>query len=228
MKSCVETGACFANGRAKCPLPGEINQVSMHKFGKPTFRKHPAGVSKTLFLLFSVIIVLVAIGGCAETLSPPEVQRFSRFSVYFNNDDLAKNTMVCDAVFPVPRSSPSITNVAAAALEALFRGPTPEERSQGYRSFFSVRTARLLKRLKIESGIAYVDLHDRRQELRGATSSCGRAEFFTQIQRTLGQFPTIERIVFAIEGQPRVFYDWMELECDQANDNCAPGPFMKW
>jgi spore germination protein GerM len=193
----------------------------MHRLGKPTFRKHAAGVSKTLFLLVSVIIVLIAICGCSETLSPPKDQPFSRFIVYFNNDDLAKNTMVCDAVFPVPRSSSSITNVAAAALEALFRGPTAEERSQGYRSFFSVRTAGLLKRLKIRSGTAYVDLHDRRQELTGATSSCGRAEFFTQIQRTLGQFPAIERIIFAIDGQPRVFYDWMELECDQTNDNCA-------
>jgi hypothetical protein len=208
MKGYIANGAYFVNGRAKCLLP--------------------AGVSKTLFFLSAVMIVLVATGGCAEIPSAQRDQPISQFSVYFNNDDLAKNTMVCDAVFPVPRSSPSITNVAAAALEALFRGPTPVESSQGYRSFFSVRTAGLLKRLKIEAGIAYVDLHDRRQELTGATSSCGSAEFFTQIQRTLGQFPTIERIIFAIEEQPRVFYDWMELECDQTNDNCHPGPFMKW
>ena len=222
------TGACLAKGQAERLLPGEVTQINMHRFGQSTFRKHPAGGSKTLFLLFSVIIVLVAIGGCAETMSTHRDQPLSRFSVYFNNDTLASSTMVCDAVFPVPRASPSTTNVAEAALEALFRGPTAEERSQGYRSFFSARTAGLLKRLKIKSGIAYVDLHDRRQELTGATSSCGSAEFFTQIQRTLGQFPTIERIIFAIEGQPRVFYDWMELECDQANDNCDPGPFMKW
>ena len=222
------TGACSAKGQAKCLLPGKVNQVGIHRFGQSTLRKHPGGGSKTLFLLFSVIMVLVAISGCAETLSTHRDEPLSRFSVYFNNDKLANNTMVCDAVFPASRSSPSTTNVTVAALEALFRGPTAEECSQGYRSFFSVRTAGLLKRLKIKSGIAYVDLHDRRQELTGATSSCGSAEFFTQIQRTLGQFPTIERIIFAIEGQPRVFYDWMELECDQVNDNCDPGPFMKW
>ncbi len=227
MKSYTLIGECFANGRAKCLLFAAVNQVSLHRFGKPTFRKHPAGVSKTLFFLFAVIIVLVAIGGCAETLSPHRDQPFSRFSVYFNNDDLANGRMVCDAVFPVPRSSPPTANVAAAALEALFIGPTPEERSQGYRSFFSERTAGLLKRLKIKAGIAYADLHDRRQELTGATSSCGSAEFFRQIQGTLGQFPTVERVIFAVEGQPRVFYDWMELECDRTNDNCDPGPFME-
>ena len=80
--------------------------------------------------------------------------------------------MKCDAVFPVPRPSMSTTYGAAAALEALFTGPTPAERSQGYRSFFSVRTAGLLKRLKIKDGVAYIDLHDKRQELTGATSSC--------------------------------------------------------
>lgn len=184
------------------------------------------GVSKTLLRLFFVII-LFAIGGCAENLSPQKDQPFSRFSVYFNNDELANSTMACDVVFPVPRSAPSTTNVAEAALQALFRGPTSEERSQGYRSFFSERTAGLLKQLQIKSTIAYVDLHDVRGELTGATSSCGSAEFFTQVERTLGQFPTIERIIFAIEGQPGVFYDWMELECDQSNDNCDPGPFMK-
>jgi hypothetical protein len=208
MKNYTTIGASLVNGRAKCLVP--------------------AWVSKTLLFLSVALIVLAATGGCAEIPSPQRDQPISQFSVYFNNDDLAGNTTACDAVFPVPRSSMSTTNGAAAALEALLRGPTPAERSRGYRSFFSVRTAGLLKRLKIKDGVAYVDLHDRRQELTGATSSCGSAEFLTQIQRTLGQFPTIERIIFAIEGQPRTFYDWMELECDQTNDNCNPGPFMKW
>ena len=208
MMGYLATAGCFANRRAKCLLPAEL--------------------SKTVFFLLAASIVLAAIGGCAETLAANRDQPVSRFSVYFNNDDLTNGTMVCDAVFPVPRSSPSTGNRAAAALEALFLGPTPEERSQGYRSFFSARTAGLLKRLKIKAGTAYVDLHDRRQELASVTSSCGSAEFFTQIQTTLGQFPTIKRIIFAIEGQPRVYYDWMELECDQTIDNCDPGPFMKW
>ncbi|MFT6925769.1 MAG: hypothetical protein ACJAZP_001358 [Psychromonas sp.] len=208
MKGYIATEWCFVSGRAKCLLSTRV--------------------SKTFYCLFAVILVLVAIGGCADPQSPHEGKPFSRFNVYFNNDDFANRSMVCDAVFAVSRSSPSTTNGAAAALEALFKGPTAEERSQGYRSYFSVRTAGLLKRLKIKAGIAYIDLHDRRQELTGATSSCGSAEFFTQIQRTLEQFPTIERILFAIEGQPRVFYDWMDFECDQTNDNCDPTPFMKW
>ena len=152
MKNCITNGACLVNGRATCLVP--------------------AGFLKTLVFLSVVLIVLAATGGCAEIASPRRDQPISQFSVYFNNDDLAGNTMKCDAVFPVPRPSMSTTYGAAAALEALFTGPTPAERSQGYRSFFSVRTAGLLKRLKIKDGVAYIDLHDKRQELTGATSSC--------------------------------------------------------
>lgn len=179
----------------------------------------------TVFFLFAINIAMVATGGCTETPAPPQDQPVTRFNVYFNNDSLTGGTTVCDAVFPLTRSSPLTANDAFTALEALFLGPTPEERSQGYRSFFSERTAGLLKGLKIKAGTAYLDLYDRRDELSGVTSSCGSAEFFSQIQRTLGEFPTIERIIFAIEGNPSVFYDWMELECAQTNDNCDPAPF---
>ena len=224
MRGDIKTGVCPASGPAKCLFCAEVSPDSVLRFSEPTSRTRPTGALNKVLFLFAIIIALLVVGGCVETQIPPRDQPASQFNVYFNNDDMTDSMTVCDAVFPVPRSLPS-TNGAAAALEALFLGPTPEERSQGYRSFFSERTAGLLKRLKIEAGTAYIDLHDRRQEFLGVTSSCGSAEFFSQIQRTLEEFPTIDRIIFAIEGGPRVFYDWMELECDLTNDNCAPGSF---
>ncbi len=184
-----------------------------------------SGTLKKQFFLFLAITTLVVAGGCTETRPPPQDQTVSRFNVYFNNDVLTNGKTVCDAVFPVPRSSPYASNTAVAALDMLFHGPTPDERSQGYRSFFSEKTAGLLRRLKIESGTAYVDLYGSYGELSGVTSSCGSAEFFSQIQRTLGEFPTIDRTIFAIEGDPRAFYNWMELECDMSNNNCDQVPF---
>jgi spore germination protein GerM len=182
---------------------------------------HIEAAARVLLLLATFLTLLIA-GGCAETPAPAPNWRVH---VYFNNDSLTDGVLVCDAVFPVPRSSPPTTNKPAAALEMLFLGPTAAERAEGYRSFFSERTAGLLKRVRIEAGTAYVDLHNRRRELASATSSCGSAEFFSQIQHTLRQFPNIERIIFAIEGKPDVFYDWMELECGPANDECDPKPF---
>ena len=225
MRGEIKTGVYPASGSAKCLYRAEVSPDSVYRFSEPTSRMRPTGALKKVLFQFAIIIALFVAGGCAEIQIPPRDQSTSQFNVYFNNDNLTDGMTVCKAVFPVPRSSPSTTNGPAAALEALFVGPTPEERSQGYRSFFSGRTAGLLKRLKTEAGTAYVDLHDKRREFSGVTSSCGSAEFFSQIQRTLEEFPTIDRIIFAIEGSPRVFYEWMELECDLTNDNCAPGSF---
>ncbi|MEN8178706.1 MAG: GerMN domain-containing protein [Pseudomonadota bacterium] len=172
-----------------------------------------------------IIAGLLAAAGCSQPVTSDRDPPGGQFHVYFNNDSLTEGHTVCDAVFPVLRSSPEPIDEPSAALEALFPGPTPEERAQGYRSFFSARTAGLLKHLKIESGTAYLDLRDKRTELAGITSSCGSAEFFSQIQHTLGEYPEIQRIIFAIEGNPGVFYDWLELECDQSNDDCDPAPF---
>lgn len=181
--------------------------------------------SRLVSRLLVVVLVLFAADGCFKGAVPLHDEPVGRFKVYFNNDRMTDGEPACDAVFPVQRSAVSATNLRAAALKALFRGPTPEERSRGYRSYFSQRTDGLLRRLAIRVGTAYVDLYDRRDELGGATSSCGSAEFFSQIEHTLAQFPGIDRIIFAIDGNPRVFYDWMELECDSTNDNCDPAPF---
>ncbi len=225
MKYEVATDVNSVYGAAKRLYRTWISQVSMPGSCTTTCRALPDGASKTVLLMLAAFITLVSAGGCTETPVTASDRPATRFNVYFNNDDLTDGKTVCDAVFPLARSSPSTTHAASAALEALFLGPTPEERLRGYRSFFSERTVGLLKRLKIEAGTAYVDLQDRRRELAGATSSCGSAEFFSQILRTLGEFPSIDRVIFAIEGNPEVFYDWMELECDRSNDNCDPGPF---
>ena len=174
------TKRLYRTGGSKNSMPGACTA---------TCRALPDRAAKTVLLLLAAFITLVTAAGCAETPVTAPDRPAIRFNVYFNNDGLTDGKTVCDAVFPVARSSPSTTQVASAALEALFLGPTPEERLQGYRSFFSERTAGLLKRLKIEDGTAYVDLQDRRRELAGATSSCGSAEFFSQIRRTLGEFP---------------------------------------
>jgi spore germination protein GerM len=149
--------------------------------------------------------------------------------VYFNNAPRAaaeaRSEADCAIVFERPRQLPKTEGVAAAALHLLFAGPTESERAAGYRSPFSAATAGLLKRVHIEHGTAYVDLHDLRTQLAGATSSCGAAEFHTQVERTLRQFPTVRRVILAIDGNPRSFYEWMGQDCDLTNDRCDAAPF---
>ncbi len=145
--------------------------------------------------------------------------------VYFNNAQRAATEADCAIVFERPRQVPRTEGVAAAALRQLFAGPTKSERAAGYRSPFSAATAGLLRRVHIEHGTAYVDLNDQRAQLAGATSSCGAAEFRTQIERTLRQFPTVRRVILAIDGEPRRFYEWMGQDCDLTNDRCDAAPF---
>ena len=138
----------------------------------------------------------------------------------------ARPELDCTSVVALKRQVPRTTAVADAALRQLFAGPTEAERAQGYRSPFSGATAGLLKRVFIEHGTAYVDLHDLRAQLGDATSSCGAAEFQTQLERTLRQFPTVRRGIVAIEGEPRRFYEWIGQACDLTNDRCDAAPFV--
>lgn len=208
------------SGKA-CGLFEWCRQPRTHREGlqattEPCRRAPAASVSVVRLCL----LVVALVNGCAQTPPAGGPARQIQITVYFNNDTMSGHKTVCDAVFGVSRSVSDIANPASAALNALFSGPTPAEQAKGYRSFFSERTAGLLKQLRNASGTAYVDLHDRRRQLSGATSSCGSAEFLSQIQRTLAEFPTVDRVIFAIEGDPRLFYDWMELECNETNEHC--------
>ena len=147
--------------------------------------------------------------------------------LYFSNDRLNPDTMDCRAVFPVERRVPMTRGVAAATLRALFAGPTPDEAAAGYRSVFSPASAELLKSIHIRNGTAYVDLHDLGEVLSGATSSCGAAEFHAQVSRSLKRFRAITRVIYAFEGKPRSFSEWMNESCGPANDHCDARPFSK-
>lgn len=170
--------------------------------------------------------VLIGTHGLAAESASDALADATRFVVYFSHDGLAGNPYDCTAVFPVERSVPKTMAIATAALQELFRGPTQTELEAGYHSFFSSETAGLLRRLRVSGGHAYLDLHDMRAALSGATSSCGAAELHSQIERTLFQFPSIKGVIYAIEGDPRLFHEWVNEPCDENNKGCDPRPFQ--
>ena len=54
-----------------------------------------------------------------------------------------------------------------------------------------------------------------------ATTSCGGSGFFSMVENTLKQFPTIKRVFYAVERNPRDFYDWVQVgECPKELRNC--------
>jgi hypothetical protein len=160
--------------------------------------------------------------GCGEGTV---ISEKTEFSVYFGNSKFNANIQDCSLVFPVEREIPKTLAVGQMSLEELFKGPTVEEQKDGYTSFFSDATKDILKSIKIDNKIAYVDLKDIRQLIPNASSSCGSAQFLSEMTNTLKQFSSIEKVVFAIEGNPTTFYEWLQLDCN-ANNNCDAKPFQ--
>lgn len=131
----------------------------------------------------------------------------------------------CGRVYSLNRDIPLTQAVAKASLRELFAGPTLKEKEEGYTSFFSEKTENILKKIKIENGVAYVDLADIRTIIPNASTSCGGAQFLAEVDKTLKQFSTIKKVIFAINGDPKTFYDWIQIGCSLENNDCDPTPF---
>jgi spore germination protein GerM len=144
--------------------------------------------------------------------------------VFFNQTGLNKEAD-CSQVYSVSRRVTKTTAVAKAALTELFAGPTAAEKAEGYTSFFSAATKGILKSVKVEEETAYVNLTDIRPIIPNASTSCGSAQFLAAVETTLKQFPTVKKVIFAINGQPKTFYDWIQIGCAPENNNCDATPF---
>lgn len=133
-------------------------------------------------------------------------------------------------VYPVTRTIPKSSAVAKVALEQLFAGPTKEEKAGGYYSDFSDATKSFLISVNVKNRAAYVNLRDltSSSSIGNFTTSCGGSNFFGQVESTLKQFPSIKKIFFAMEGDPSLFYDWMQIgECPKELKNCDASNFIK-
>jgi spore germination protein GerM len=168
---------------------------------------------KQLALLLILFAVPAAFGQ-----SPPKTS----FKVYFANQKLTPAGKECDGiVYPVKRQVQTTASVARAALEQLLAGPTESEKANGYFSFFSDETKSMLLGIKVKNRTAYVNFKDMRNKLGNATTSCGSTDFIAQLEKTVLQFPAIKRVFFAVEGDPREFYEWLQEDgCPQGLKNC--------
>ncbi len=146
--------------------------------------------------------------------------------VFYSNTQMGGEND-CAAVFPVEREVDAALDAPLAALQALLAGPTEEERQQGYDSFFSTETQDMLMGVKIAQGAAYVNLEDIRPVIPNASASCGSQAFFAQVETTLRGIADVERILYAITGNPEFFYEWMQIGCVEENDFCDPEPFIE-
>ncbi len=122
------------------------------------------------------------------------------------------SSLSCAEVTPVMREVQTTRAVATAALNQLFKGATAEEEARGLRSFFGPDTAGMLPSVRVENGVAYVDLDDI-TDINNVSTSCGSTSFLAQMDATLKQFPTVTQAVYAMEGDPESFYTFLQRVC---------------
>lgn len=152
--------------------------------------------------------------------------RTTPIKLYFHNEIKNPNAQDCNKVFPVTRRIPKTKAIARAALDELLKGPTKEESAKEYWGFGPPDTDGILKSIRIKNGAAYVNFTSRTLEQMGnATTSCGSA-FFTMVEKTLTQFPSIRKVYYAIDGDTDLFYEWVQVgECPHGR-HCAKKNFQ--
>jgi len=177
---------------------------------------------KTLSLLMMLLLFTVPViyGQSQQTM---------KIKLYFPNTK--RDSGDCPVkVYPVTRTVPKTEAAARAALEQLFAGPTGQEKAKGFYSDFSEATKSLLISVNVKQRAAYVNLRDLTSSSRmgNFTTSCGGSNFFGQVGNTLKQFPSIKKVFFSMEGDPSIFYDWMQIgECPKELKDCDASNFIK-
>ena len=169
------------------------------------------------FLLLTMLCAVPSVAQKSETMT---------IKVFFHPDKIDPNVEDCQKVAPVSRTIPKTTGVAKATLEELFKGPTPAEAKE-YSGFGPPETNGILKSVNVKNGAAYVNFTKAVYEQMGnATSSCGGG-FFSMVEATLMQFPTIKKVYYAIEGNANDFYEWVQVgECPHGKKHCAAANFI--
>lgn len=148
--------------------------------------------------------------------------------VYFSNNEKAPEASTdCSLVYGTPRQvefSYDVEIELAATLSELFKGPTAQEREQGFSSHFSEKTKGLLNQVKVVDATAYIDLAvDLAKDNHALTSqnaSCAGAALLAQIQETILHHRELQTVVISTNGSAQDFYHWLQLDCEAGNNYC--------
>lgn len=117
----------------------------------------------------------------------------STFKVYFGKP--SSGSFDCSLVFPVTRTVAETAAIGRASIAELLKGPTAEERAQGYST--SIPTYAALNSLVISDRVAKADFTS---GLNPGGGSCLVTAIRSQIENTIIQFDTVDRVVISVEG----------------------------
>ena len=101
-----------------------------------------------------------------------------------------------EQVTAVPRSVPRVPRIGSAVLEQLLAGPTADERSAGYGT--EIPSTTRLRNLTITEGVAVADFSG---DFESGGGTLGLTLRLAQVVCTLDQFPTVDGVRFALDGE---------------------------
>jgi hypothetical protein len=118
-----------------------------------------------------------------------------------------------EELVPVTRQV-ATSGVLRAAVEQLLAGPTEAERAQGLSSMFSEATAGLLRSVTLDAGgTAVIEFADLRPAVPNASASTASTLLLEQLDETVFQFPTVQRVEYRIDGSCDAFWEWLQRSC---------------
>jgi hypothetical protein len=140
-------------------------------------------------------------GSGGPSASPSASPATMTVQVYFHKlDELAA----------VSRIVPTSADKPSAALSKLLAGPTATERRSGYYSFFSAKTADMLRSVRVVNHVALADFRDFRLIIPNASSSAGSQALLDELDATLRQYGSIRSTVYSFNGDVAAFYEWLQ------------------
>jgi Immunoglobulin-like domain of bacterial spore germination/Sporulation and spore germination len=127
-------------------------------------------------------------GSTGETVPPPAGKSKVTYQVWFTEGD---------TLYVAKRTQAATPRIGTAALEALLEGPASFEAENGVGT--AVPQGTQLLGLTIDDGIATVDLTS---EFESGGGSLAMFLRLGQVVCTLDQFPTVDGVLFKLDGEP--------------------------
>lgn len=169
------------------------------RFGQKTVTNSPdffmTRLAVIILVLFLILFGIYFLNVKEKSKSSEE--NFLIIKVFFGSNKLNPQVEDCRITYPLERKIIKTKAKARMALEELLKGPTSNEKEQGY--FTSINSGVKIQKLSIENGVAKVDFDEQLEFQVGG--SCRVAAIRAQIVQTLKQFPTVKDVVISINGR---------------------------
>ena len=124
---------------------------------------------------------------------------------------------------PTYRVYPTTTAVLRTTLDQLLAGPSAAERAAGLTSWFSSDTVGYVSAVSVVSGTATVDFGDLPAVIPNASTSAGSHLLLSQLDATVFQFPSVDTVLYQIDGSCQRFGEWLQIDgCVARSKSSSP------